>query len=647
MCGIVGILNAGGQPVLLEELHWMSRAIAHRGPDDDGYYLNKGVGLGMRRLSIIDLTTGRQPISNEDGTVWAVFNGEIYNYRELRTQLEQNGHWFSTTTDTETIVHLYEDRGPECVQELRGMFSFAIWDERKQELLIARDRLGIKPLYYTEINRQFVFASEMKAILQLPGFQRNIDWGALNHLFTFLSTAESDSILEGIHKLKPGHLLIASPNGKTRIRQYWDVQFEPDVTLTEESCKEQLLELLDDSVRSHLVSDVPVGAFLSGGIDSSAVVARMVQTTSARVQTFSIGFSEGPFDELQFAQMIATRFDTDHHELVLEPNALDILEDLIWYLDEPFGDSSAIPTFMVSKMASERVKVVLSGDGGDELFAGYDKYAVEGRERRYGLLPSVARKVLGAAARALPGGIPGRRFLRHMSLSGTDRYLDAFTLFPMEEKRKLFRNEAFEILSLHDPRQSKLHCLDRQDGHWLSALQYLDLKSYLPLDILTKVDRMSMAHSLEVRVPLLDHKLVEFAARIPPQLVFQGGVRKYIFKRAMAELLPSEVIDKPKQGFAVPLGSWFRGGLENVVREVLLSETMRRRGIFSPEYIEHLLKLHKLGRDLDLHLWTLLSFEMWCRTFLDRRVKATGDYKASPLQVANRPVDPVAARELA
>lgn len=649
MCGIVGIVNADDRPVLLDELQWMTRAIAHRGPDDDGYYVNNSAGLGMRRLSIIDLETGRQPISNEDGRIWAVFNGEIYNYRELRTRLEKNGHRFSTATDTETIVHLYEERGPDCVHDLRGMFAFAIWDERKQELLIARDRLGIKPLYYAEINRRLVFASELKAILRLPDVERNIDWNSLNHLFTFLSTPESDSILEGIHKLKPGHLLLASSREKIRIKQYWDVRFESDNTLTEANCTERLSELIDDSVTSHLVSDVPVGAFLSGGIDSSAVVARMAQRNSSPIQTFSIGFAEDAFNELRFARMIANRFHTDHHELVLEPSALDVLEDLTWYLDEPFGDSSAIPTFMVSKLASEHVKVVLSGDGGDELFAGYDKYAVEGRERRYELLPKAVRRLLSAVGRALPEGIRGRRFLRHMSLRGTDRYLDASTLFRWEEKRKLFRDDAFEMLAEHDPCHTKRQYLDQGNGHWLSPLQYLDLKSYLPLDILTKVDKMSMAHSLEVRVPLLDHRLVEFAATIPPQLLFHGDTRKYIFKRSLDGVLPREVIDKQKQGFAVPLGKWFRGGLERVVREVLLSETTRRRGVLCPEYIEHLLKLHALGRDLDLQLWTLLSFEMWCRIFLDRAVQETRAPKAVLAQqrLVNRSTNAIAAQGVA
>ncbi|MBI3894999.1 MAG: asparagine synthase (glutamine-hydrolyzing) [Acidobacteria bacterium] len=622
MCGIVGILSLEKKPVYLEELRWMSAAIAHRGPDEDGFYLGKMAGLGMRRLSIIDLKTGRQPISSEDGTVWVVFNGEIYNYKQLRRKLEQKGHCFSTTTDTETIVHLYEEYGERCVEEMRGMFAFAVWDERRRKLLIARDRLGIKPLYYAEVNGRLVFASELKAILQLPEVERTLNWKALNRLFTFLCTPASESIVQGIHKLEPGHTLVTSPGQKPSIRCYWDVHFQPDPRLTEERCTEQLRELLEESVQLHMVSDVPVGAFLSGGIDSSAVVATMARLTPDRVRTFSIGFPEDDYNELQFARTIAKKFGTQHHELLLEPNVFEIMEDLAWHLDEPFGDSSAIPTFMVSKLASQYVKVVLSGDGGDELFAGYDKYAVEDRERNR-LLPAAVRKLLGSLGRMIPEGVRGRNLLRHLSLTGAERYLDASTLFRSEEKTKLLQDDALETLSAHDPWQREIQHMAQANGNWLSTLQYLDHKSYLPLDILTKVDRMSMAHSLEVRVPLLDHKLVEFAATIPPELKLHHGTRKYIFKQALRGILPAEIIQKPKQGFAIPLARWFRGKLDGFVRELLLSEKTRQRGILRPRYVERLLELHKKGKDLDLQLWTLISFEMWCRTFLDGRVSET------------------------
>ncbi|MBI2469447.1 MAG: asparagine synthase (glutamine-hydrolyzing) [Candidatus Rokubacteria bacterium] len=617
MCGIAGIVSRDGAPVTLPEVRAMCDAMVHRGPDDEGFYLGAGVGLGMRRLSIIDLATGRQPVRNEDGTVWVVFNGEIYNYRELRRALEAQGHAFYTATDTETIVHLYENYGPRCVEHLRGMFAFALWDEPRRRLLLARDRLGIKPLYYADVGGRLLFASELKAIRALPGFEPELNWAAVSHLFTFLTTPRAESIVRGVRKLEPGHVLVASFGEGARIERYWDVQFEPDHGRPEADFVERLRELLTDSVRLHLVSDVPVGAFLSGGIDSSSVVATMARLGLGPVKTFSIGFTEADYDELRHARVVARAFGTEHHELTLDPDALGIVDELAWYLDEPFGDSSAIPTYMVSKLAAEHVTVVLSGDGGDELLAGYDKYRVERRERPARFLPGPARSLLGLLGGLVPEGRPGHNFLRHFALTGAERYLDASTLFRHAQKQKLFRPEAFELCSRYDPWRDAIDDLARADGHWLSALQYLDLRSYLPLDILTKVDRMSMAHSLEARVPLLDHKLVEFAATVPPELRLRGGTTKYLLKRAMRGILPDRIIERPKHGFAVPLARWFRGGLGPFVREVLLSERSRRRGILEPAYIERLLALHARGRDLDLQLWTLLSFELWCRTFLD------------------------------
>lgn len=596
----------------------MCAAMVHRGPNDEGYHLGTGAGLGMRRLSIIDLDSGHQPVGNEDGSVWTVFNGEIYNFKELRGELERQGHSFSTRTDTETIVHLYEEHGTRCVEKLRGMFAFAVWDENRRQLLLARDRLGIKPLYYAEIGGRLLFASEVKALLRLPEVDARLNWQAVAHLFTFLCTPATDSIIQGVRKLEPGHLLVASPGRPVRISRYWDLHFEPDYGRSEADFVERLRELLEESVRLHLVSDVPVGAFLSGGIDSSSIVATMARLASGPVKTFSIGFTEGDCNELDHARRIADVFATDHHELILQPDVLGVLEDLAWHLDEPFGDSSAIPTYMVSKLAAEHVKVVLSGDGGDELFAGYDKYLVEGKERKYRFLPAPARRVLRAMGTMIPEGIRGRNFLRHISLAGGQRYLDASTLFRREQQRKLFRPEVFAWLSSYDPWQQAAEFLARANGNWLSALQYLDIQSYLPLDILTKVDRMSMAHSIETRVPLLDHKLVEFAATIPPELKLRTGTTKYVFKRALRGVLPPEILARPKHGFAVPLGHWFRGQLSHVIRELLLSDTSKRRGIFNPDYIETLLERHANGQELDLHLWTLISFEMWCRTFLDR-----------------------------
>jgi asparagine synthase (glutamine-hydrolysing) len=618
MCGIAGIVSLKGKPVFEQEVRDMCRSITHRGPDDEGYYFGAGVGLGMRRLSIIDVASGRQPVRNEDGTVWVVFNGEIYNFQELRREMEGLGHVFYTHTDTETIVHLYEEYGKHAVDRLRGMFVFALWDERKRQLFIARDRVGIKPLYYVETGGRILFASELKSILQLSDVEPQLSWSAMSHLFTFLSTPPTEAIIDGVQKLEPGHLLTATPGRAPVIERYWDLRFEPDYTREESYFVSRVRELVDESVRLHMVSDVPVGAFLSGGIDSSAIVASAAALTAEPLKTFSIGFSEPDYNELEHARVVARRFRTDHHELTLGPDGLDELEDLAWHLDEPFGDSSAIPTYMVSKLASKSVKVVLSGDGGDELFAGYDKYVVEGRERGYSRIPALARSVLGKISRTMPDGMRGRNFLRHMSLAGAERYLDACTLFRRDDMKKLFHPDAFELLAPYEPWRPKADYMESGGGNWLSALQSLDVKNYLPLDILTKVDRMSMAHSIETRVPLLDHKLMEFAATIPPEMNLRGGTTKYVLKQAMRGILPDRIIDRPKHGFAVPLGYWFRGKLGAYVRDLLLGESARRRGLFNGSYIEELVAQHERGRNLDLQLWTLISFELWARVFLDR-----------------------------
>ena len=617
MCGIAGIVSLSDRGVELAELQAMCSAMVHRGPNSGGAYVGPGVALGMRRLSVIDLQTGDQPIRNEDGSVWVVLNGEIYNYRELRRDLTSRGHVFSTSGDTETIVHLYEEYGVDCVDKLRGMYAFALWDARARQLLLARDRIGIKPLYYTVSGGRLIFASELKAILELPEIERTLNWQAVDQLFTFSVTPAAQSIIEGVRKLEPGHVLVAAPDREPRVSKYWDLRFEPDHSRSEAYFVARLRELLEESVGLHLASDVPLGAFLSGGIDSSAVVATAAGLTSGPVKTFSIGFADADYDESAHARTVAAHLGTEHHELVLEPNALDIVEELAWFLDEPFGDASAIPTYMVSKLAAEHVTVVLSGDGGDELFGGYDKYVVESREREY-QVPAALRRMLAVASSRMPDGMRGRNFLHHFSLTGSNRYLDAGTLFRRDAMQRLFRREAFAELAPFDPYGDADRHLAQAPGHWLSALQYLDVKSYLPLDILAKVDRMSMGHSIEARVPLLDHVLVEFAATIPPDLKLRKGTTKYILKQAMRGVLPDAIIDRRKQGFAVPLGRWFRGQLAGFARDLLLSDSSQRRGLFNRAYLEQLLAQLDSGRQLDLHLWTLISFEMWCRTFLDR-----------------------------
>jgi len=618
MCGILGILNLQGRPVSLDEIECMCSAIVHRGPDDGGLYLGLNIGLGMRRLSIIDLKTGQQPVHNEDQTVWVVFNGEIYNFRELRQGLEQQGHRFYTETDTEVLVHLYEEYGKKCVDRLRGMFAFALWDQRNRTLLLGRDRMGKKPLYYTKCRGRFLFGSELKSLLQLPDVHRVLNWRAVSHLFTFLTTPATESIVEGIYKLPPGSILTVYAQGNVQIERYWACDFNPDYSHSEYYFVERLRELLEESVRLRMVSDVPLGAFLSGGIDSSAIVAMMARLSPGRVKTFSIGFAEKEYNELAYARLAADTFGTEHHDLIIEPDIVPIIEDLVWYLDEPLGDSSVIPTYMVSKLASEYVTVLLSGDGGDEIFGGYDKYVKSGAEQNQSI-PAPLRFMLRLFADGLPDGAFGRHFLQHVSLKEPERYLDGSTLFRADEKRKLFRKEVLEHMTGYNPWQNGIESLGKRTGSWLSSIQNFDLDCYLPLDILTKVDRMSMAHSIETRAPLLDHKLVEFAATIPPDLKVRGSETKVLFKRAMKGLLPDEIINRPKRGFAIPLGHWFRGGLGHFVRDLLLSDKSRSRGIFDLKYIEDLLEFQNKGRELDLHIWTLISFELWCRTFLDRQ----------------------------
>src|ERR1041385_450832 len=617
MCGIAGLLSLGEKPVFEQEVQMMCDAMVHRGPNDAGYYNADGIALGMRRLSIIDLATGHQPVHNEDKSVWVVFNGEIYNFKTLRAGLEGQGHKFYTATDTEVIVHLYEQYGERCVDKMRGMFAFVIWDSRRKRLFLARDRLGIKPLFYTAAGGRLAFASELKVLLQLPEIERRLSWESVNHLFSTMCTLSSESIVEGVHKLKPGHVLTASVKDGICTREYWDVVFDPDYGKPEQYFVERLRDLLEQSVRLRLIADVPLGAFLSGGVDSSAVVATMSRIGSGRVKTFSIGFAEQEYNELKYARQVAQKFDTDHHELVLEPNVLDIIDDLAWYLDEPFGDSSAIPTYMVSKLASQHVTVVLSGDGGDELFGGYDRYLVEQRERKMAQIPACLRQAAGLVGRTTREGMKGRNFLRHLALNGADRYFDAGTLFRDTEKASLFAPEAYGEIQNCDSFAFWRNFLQKSRLHWLSGLQYLDIKNYLPNDILTKVDRMSMAHSIEARVPLLDHKFVEFAATIPPELKLKGVTTKYIFKKAMEGILPNEILYRPKRGFAVPLGHWFRGQLGSFMRDLLLSGRSIQRGIFNKTYLERLIEMNDRGRQLDLQLWTLITFELWCRRFID------------------------------
>ena len=565
MCGIYGAFSTDAQrPIQADVLERMGHVLAHRGPDGGGSHLAGPFGMGMRRLSIIDLTGGDQPIANEDGTVWVVFNGEIYNYRELTADLIARGHRFATSSDTEVLVHLYEDYGERCAEALRGMFAFAIWDEPRRELLLGRDRLGIKPLYYAATPDGFLFGSELKALIQSPWLSPRLDRRGLAAYLQHGYVPDPLSILDGVVKVPPGHTLTVRSGRPAPPRRYWQAtaHFKPAAAPDSEAqAAEDLWRKLEEAVRFHMVSDVPVGAFLSGGVDSSAVVSIMARASRRPIKTFSVGFREDRYNELPHARQVAAAYGTEHHELLVEPNDLKILEELLSSFDEPFADSSAIPTYLVSRLARQHVKVVLSGDGGDELFAGYDRYVVDHRRRHLGLLGDLG---LGAPLRALSAVLPvggGKNTLYNLSLPRLQRYIDAISLFPRQALR--------DVLADGDASRVDIASLADHDLDALSQLQDLDLKTYLPGDILTKVDRMSMANSLEARVPLLDHPLVEFACSLPPDLRFRDGKTKHLLKRALEGRVPAEILTRPKQGFAVPLESWFSGSIPGFFRDEL------------------------------------------------------------------------------
>jgi asparagine synthase (glutamine-hydrolysing) len=626
MCGIAGFvesLPAGSTgDVDLATMHTMCDVIRHRGPDDEGVRVEPGVGLGMRRLSIIDLSTGNQPIHNEDRTIWVVFNGEIYNYRELRRQLEAKGHGFYTSSDTETIVHAYEEWGDELCVRLRGMFGFALWDSRQRRLLLARDRSGIKPLHYAERNGRLYFGSELKSLIAAGAVEREIDLAALDHYLSFLYTPRDRAIFKDVRKLPPGHLL-TWVDGRIDVRRYWQIGTAEPFRGPIEEATASLYAVLADAVESHMISDVPLGAFLSGGIDSSLVVGLMARASGRRVKTFSIGFDEPAYDELDHARTVARHFNTDHHEFVVKPDGLAILDRLIAHFDEPFADSSAIPTWYVSEMARRHVTVVLSGDGGDELFGGYDRYLPHPRVAQFDRLPLPGKRLMARVLwPMLPHGARGKNFLRHVSRTDNGRYLDSIAFFQPDEKDALYSGDVRRSLNGHGAEAMLAARFDRFASlppH--SRMMRFDFETYLPEDVLTKVDRMSMAHSIESRVPLLDNEVIEFAAAIPASMKIANGRRKHILKEAAKALLPPEILNRRKQGFGVPLGVWFRGGLTTVFADVLRSPTTRQRGYFEPAFIDRLLEEHlSAKRDHSLRLWQLLVFELWHRQYVDRSV---------------------------
>ncbi len=626
MCGITGFISAdrdASRPEREMLLERMCSVIVHRGPDEQGTLVQGRAALGMRRLSVIDLKSGQQPIFSEDGRLAIVFNGEIYNYREICSELVARGHRFKTNSDTEVIVHAFEEYGEECLNRLRGMFAFAIWDFRSESLFIARDRVGKKPLFYTVTDGgEFVFGSELKTLLVHGRTPPEVDLEALDAYLTFGYVPEEFCILGKVRKLLPGHFLTFR-DGAVTTEKYWDF----DLTCTsparsEAEWSELLIAKLREAVEVRLVSEVPLGAFLSGGIDSSTVVGLMSQLSDRPVKTFSIGFNEDSFDELKFARVAAKHFGTEHHEFVVTPDLFELIDEIVWHFDEPFADQSALPTYMLSNMAREHVTVVLSGDGGDELFAGYSRYAVEMGRDRFSRVPRLFREaVFRGASAALPHNGPGKNLLYNISLDPVDRYIDSISTFNGPRKKLLYSDGLAAVLNgggFAGEKVFKRFASSMPEGDPVGRLLFLDSKTYLPGDILTKVDRMTMASSLEARVPLLDHELIELVAGMPSNIKMKGLEMKHILKKAVAGLVPPEILGRAKQGFGVPIGEWINARLGVRMVEDLNAQRTRERGYFDHSYLATLLSEHASGRrDHSNPLWALWMLELWFRRYID------------------------------
>lgn len=627
MCGIHGILNLNGRsspdPSLLD---LMGGVTVHRGPDDAGTFSGEGVVLGMRRLSIIDLDGGHQPISNEDESLRVVCNGEIYNFRELRAELKSDGHRFKTGSDSEVILHLYEKYGDDCVRHLDGMFGFALWDSRRKRLLIGRDRLGIKPLYYYQDSSRLVFASEAKSILALSDIQAEMDDQAVDQYLALGYVPSPYSMFRGVRKLPPASLMVCE-NGRVNIRQYWELTDQTDNDLSEAEWSEKLLDQLERSVVSQMVSDVPLGAFLSGGIDSSCVVALMARNSNHQVKTYSIGFDTGKageyYNELPYARQVSSLFNTDHKEIIVRPNVTELLPRLLWHMDEPLADTALITTFLVSQFARQDVTVILSGVGGDELFGGYRRYLGEYYGRYYKMLPAWFRKkILHPLATSLPSDrhtplMNLARYAKSFILSGElpfeDRYRSYVQVFSDEQRRRIARESVdaeFDAISSAFARARSSDDIHR--------LFHVDLQTQLPDDLLMLTDKMSMATSLECRVPLLDQNLVELASHMPSGMKIHGRQLKYILKKALSGLLPDEILYRKKRGFGAPMGAWLKQELKPIMDQVLSRESIEGRGLFHWEAVKDVIDLHLSNRqDHTDHLLALMNLELWSRIYLD------------------------------
>jgi asparagine synthase (glutamine-hydrolysing) len=648
MCGIAGIASivdaALPAPAVIEQ---MCRMITHRGPDDQGVLRTPRAHIGMRRLSIIDVGGGHQPIHNEDETVWIVFNGEIYNFASLRRELEALGHRFYTNSDTECIVHAYEQFGDDCFSRLRGMFAIALLDRRRDRLVLARDRVGKKPLYYTITDDGLLaFGSELKCLLAVPSFRPSVEPEAIHDYFALGYVPAPASIFAGVRKLLPAHYLVLE-NGRVSTARYWNLQFAPKWNQPESELTAQLLQHLEDAVRVRLVSDVPFGAFLSGGIDSSVVAALMARTLSSPVRTFTIGFREDAFNEMPDARLVARHIGADHHELVVDADAASLLQHLVWHFDEPFGDSSAIPTFLVSRLAAGHVKMVLSGDGGDEFYGGYTRY------RKFMHLRRIARGSAGLAARiarsagrgmrglGIAGGERVARIGARLGQPFPDNYLSGVAVATQNDLQTLLVPE----LAGCDPYRSVRSHFERPEiDEEMERVIAGDVATYLSDDILTKVDRMTMANSIESRAPLLDQELVAFTCRLPLSLKIRRGVGKYLLRKAAQQLLPAACLQKRKQGFAIPLDSWFRSELKTLLMDTIADRRFRQRGICNMAGVHRLLNEHLGGtHNHGELLWQLLTYEMWARRFLDGQPTGAPGYgPQSPQRAPPRATTPVA-----
>ena len=630
MCGICGLIDyrnsfSNGEEALLR----MRDAMMHRGPDDGGLYVNKRglfAGLGHRRLSIIDLSSaGKQPMANEDGSIQLVLNGEIYNYHELRERLKKSGHLFKSNTDTEVVVHLYEEYGRECVNLLRGMFAFAVWDNKKNVLFLARDRAGKKPLFYHYSDGKLCFASELSALMQSGIVRKSINYSAIHYYLTFGYIPAPLTIYDDVFKLPAAHSLTLDDKN-IDVKRYWALDFSKKTDISEEDAAKEVLRLLGDAVRVRLYSDVPLGAFLSGGIDSSIVVALMSELSGSKVKTFSIGFEEGEYNELKYARLIAEKFGTEHNEFIVKPHAMEILPMLVEHYGEPYADSSCVPTYYVSRETKKYVTVALNGDGGDELFGGYERYQAMAFSQTYQRIPAILKRMVSAGSHILPDSINPKsrvrnlkRFLKVIDMPTVERYLRWIAVFDNDAKDSIYsgdfkdKTRGLEPSAFLSPYLNMPGNLDIVDRALMA-----DTNLYLPYDLLVKVDIASMANSLEARAPFLDHHLMEFAASLPADYKVRGLVKKYILKKAIGKIIPRENIYRRKMGFGVPIGRWFRMEMKDYLRENLLSEKSLSRGYFKPEVIRGIVDQHIEGRaDWAYKLWALLMLELWHKRFVD------------------------------